>query len=484
MLLYQPIFDFGISRLETLSFIALCIVLFAALRLRWWFGPTLVVLVSGAVCMFLYYNGVLRESVDYCIAFVQWLISGAQEHELFGMGSEMELLTFAVMFTVTLVVFAFLRRFISVWLFIAMFCTVVFLYLTDDFEQLVPVFPLSLFMTGIVALLPRSYIRSVKKHKETGVARTYAEITAIPVAVLAVFLSLIISPQSDSYIRLRPLYNTFQDIGHYFGHTRADMSTNFEIHKMGFGSSSERLGGPVELRDGYILTVVTKRPALLTGAVLDYYTGYRWLPSDDDRSIRYNSFLWRSERDHVFGFDKPNPGNVYERRLDPQLYYHSISEHVTLDITYASEYFNTLFSTAGMESISFSTRRLNDDIYFNARSELYAIDPVPPGEVLTITGRVLNWNDPHFKQTFTRLEEVVFGDSFFDEIYERYTVLPESLPDSVRETAQNVVAGEISPFLKAYALAQWLGENFYYTLEPVVPPEDIDVVAHFLETGE
>ena len=469
-----------VDRWEALALPALSVVVFAFFCLRWWIAPLVCLPVLGAVGLYLHLSGQLTYYVYNLTALLIWTGQRWPEDAAISQNAEMmTLFWYLLICTVTLVVFIMMRRFFSLLLVIASF--VVAIFAVSDLSTMGTLnlaAPLSLFVAGVVILLPRVYSRCIRKRGLPASGRTFMQAIAVPGALLAVLLSLVIAPQPGSHIRWQPLANLFYDIGYYINPSPSHYASNFEIHTFGFGASPERLGGPVVLAEGYIVTVVTNKPLLLNGSVMDYYTGYTWLPGEDDSSLRFNSFLWRSPRADAFDFDMPT-GGAAAREL-----FYSVTTEVTMDITYAAEFYTTLFSSAGLREVSISASRLNNEIFFNARSELYMTTPVPMGEVVSIRARALDRDAIRFEENFLRLEQVVGEDPRFGYIYARYTLLPESLPDTVRQTALYVVGDETSPFLKATAIAQWLGENFYYTLTPVTPPEGVDFVAHFLETGE
>jgi len=304
------------------------------------------------------------------------------------------------------------------------------------------------------------------------------QVITIPIAFTTVLMSLIITPRTGSYSRVQFLANILSDVRSIIWTLPNDAIPSFNIQSLGFGVSPDRLGGPVVLSDGYVLTVVANEPVLLRGSVLDHYTGYRWLPRENDALLRLNSQLWREQRIKAFNLDVPSGGAEAQKIFD------SITSDVTIVITYASEYFSTIFSSVGMREVSFTNIDLNNDIHFNERSELHVLSPIPTGEIVTIDARVFDKDAPSFGENILLLEVLTENDPHFEEIFARYTLLPEDLPNIVRETALEVVGSETSPFLKANALAQWLGENFHYTLNPIIPPYDLDFVAHFLETRE
>lgn len=474
MLVNLLFFEAGIGAGTMLGVIALCVIVLAILRLRWWFAPLLIVILQGAFGLYHYYVGTFLEQISRWTEVGAWVISGMPENDLFSQSIYLTYMAYAMAFLVTVAVFFMMRRLYSIWVLIATFLMVIIFGggLYNSHIQVI------LYMTAITIVLPRTYLHLNKRSEKVQSVRSHAQLVAIPIATLAVLLSVVLNPFSGSYFRWRPLANAVTDIGHLINPAPVDAIRTFDIYAVGFGGSSERLGGPVILGDGYMLTVVSNAPVLLTGSVMGYYTGYRWLPGSDNVPRRFNSFLWRDQREDIFGLDLPASSGATRDA------FYEITKDVRMTITYATEFYTTVFSSSGMRDISFSSPALNGDVLFNDRSELFMSSPVPVGEAVTIHARMLDRTAPLFLDTILYIESLVSEDTHYTTIVERYTILPNDLPDIVRETAHNIVGDETSPFIKATAIATWLGENFRYTLNPVMPPDDVDFVAHFLETGE
>ncbi|CAN7741986.1 transglutaminase TgpA family protein [Paenibacillus sp. LjRoot56] len=68
-----------------------------------------------------------------------------------------------------------------------------------------------------------------------------------------------------------------------------------------------------------------------------------------------------------------------------------------------------------------------------------------------------------------------------EEITREYLQLPESLPRTVRSTAEQVTINRLTPYAKAVAIEQYLSQTFPYSLEkPTNPSRSEDFVSHFL----
>jgi transglutaminase-like putative cysteine protease len=94
-------------------------------------------------------------------------------------------------------------------------------------------------------------------------------------------------------------------------------------------------------------------------------------------------------------------------------------------------------------------------------------------------------NPENVRQEIENLLEV-FQDleEYRDGIYNRYTKLPETISQRVRDIAINVTINKHTTYSKVQALVKYLNENYNYTLQPEVPPENSDFVDYFLYEGK
>jgi protein-glutamine gamma-glutamyltransferase len=202
------------------------------------------------------------------------------------------------------------------------------------------------------------------------------------------------------------------------------------------------------LSDQLVLRVRTDRPRLLRGMVFDVYSGQTWRRSSVDPEL-VEGIPARLSR----------AGRPGER------------ESITQSIELFADTPNLLFAAA------------------------------EPSDVYHAAGAVWAWDDGTLTTGAEQEEGVIYsivshqprfdrddlvdrgelGDDGFDEgLGTRYLQLPDGLPDRVRRLAEEITAGESSPYAKALAVEAWLGDNVEYALDPTPQPRDADTVDWFL----
>jgi len=250
------------------------------------------------------------------------------------------------------------------------------------------------------------------------------------------------------------------------------------MYDLGFQSETDRLGGPVTLSNEMILNVTSPVNVLLKGRVFDVYTGSNWEVGRPDGDFRFDSILWRRFRREAFGQDRPLGGS----RTDEL--YRDLTKEIDLTVLHANSRYQSLFTAGRIRSLTFSSQLINPVGFYNMRSELYMHLRMPARHGIVLRTRVWDRSRANFDRLFLELEAIALNenDPRFDEVFDRYTALPESLPASVRELAAQITADDITPYGKVMSLVVWLNENNEYSLEPETVPVGVDFTAHFLET--
>jgi len=321
------------------------------------------------------------------------------------------------------------------------------------------------------------------EEKPSPIARGRMQIIAIPIALVIIGLCQLFIPGDTSVWKSRGLNLIVDDVATLLGDPFASASSyksNFNLDSFGYNQESGRLGGPANLQEGLVLQVDAERAVLLRGSVYDKYTGNSWKMSRPDGDFRYHGIFMGQFRDTAF-LKAP----VYPDRGSNELY-EALTNRVSVRVKYHRNSLTTVFTTGIMRDYAIADSQLNEEVYFNLRGEMYLHYKIYSQTDLTLESDVWRWWDEQFYENFLQLESVALAleDDGTEAIAERYTALPETLPDEVRKLTAEITAELTTPYEKAHAIERWIAENCSYTLTPEIPPEDEDFVAHFLTTRQ
>jgi hypothetical protein len=125
------------------------------------------------------------------------------------------------------------------------------------------------------------------------------------------------------------------------------------------------------------------------------------------------------------------------------------------------------------------------DVFFNDQSELFTNASQSTSRYVLHT-IVFNRSKADFDSNMLAFEALTkdAADSYLEAEHSRYIQLPESLPESVYNKAQEITQGSKTAYEKAEAIERWLGENCTYTLSPGEPAKGADFVEQFIEKRE
>lgn len=364
------------------------------------------------------------------------------------------------------------------------------LFPAEGFDGFAPC--LALVLMGLIIVLPRVYSRYLRTHSMPGASsaeggsrdaasRAALQLLAVPAALVCVGLAFWMVPEDTSEWRSDSLLHFIWDMGDLLRLSvgQSEGYWEFQLSGAGYQTASGQLGGPVELSDDVRhFDIKSEVPVLLRGSVQDFYTGRGWIDSGDNGRFRLESPMWGGRRKDVFGLDLPKGRRAEEL-------YQRLTREVTYTIHPRNYRYCTLFTAGRPEEVSFSTG--GGDIYFNGQGEVFTKDLISGSYQVTV--REFPPRSPGVDQQMLMLERLALessrtGAKELEEISRQYLQLPDTLPQSVYDTAQEITRDSATPYEKAAALCGWLAQNCSYTLSPQTPPEGRDFVDYFLETRE
>lgn len=465
---------------KTLGLTSASLAVIAVMRIRWWLAPASAAAILAVTAA---YHAAMRdmfEWAEYWTGLLRWALSGAPADRLYSESGGPLILESALAFATALAVFVLVRRLFVFPLALGLTSAVLILSYVLEKPDLSAALCFS--AAGLIVLLPRVYAGYVRRNSDGAHSRGSMQSVAIPAALLALVLALVVVPVNTSGWRSRGLNNLAADIGQLLGdpfNAYPAYSSNFSMAMTGFQPDGSRMGGPVELGEARVALVTAEQPVLLRGSTLDHYTGESWWMGAPDGDFRFSSLFWRRYRRETYDLDKP-AGSDAARLFD------SLTRKTVLELNYMDDRFSTLFAAGRVRNIDIASRHTDMEPYFNARGELYLHVRIPQLTRVTVETTLWQPRTAGFDDAFLRLEQLTASvpDAQYDRLYERYTQLPDKLPVEVRETADIITAGLESPYEQARAIEVWLNENCTYTLSPESVPNGADFVAHFLETRE
>ncbi|MCL2820317.1 MAG: transglutaminase-like domain-containing protein, partial [Oscillospiraceae bacterium] len=449
--------------------------------IRWWIPVSAFGVIIVGVAIFQFFTGTFAEWINYWAGFIGWVAEGALFNEIYSNDSSERLLQFFIVLPVLVTISPIVSRSFLLPVVVCLSAGVTILsYVISPADMSVVI---CFCAAGIIILLPGIYAGIINKHGETDKKITVRmQIVAIPVAILTVLLAFLITPQDTRYWQSRTLVTFINDVNYLLRgsfNNWPEITPNFSMYNLGFQSETDRLGGPVELNNQTLLIVTGPGNVLLKGRVFDVYTGTNWEVGKPDGDIRFDSILLRRYRREAFGQDRPLGGRRTEE------FYREISKEIELSITHATSQYHSLFTTGRVRGINFSPQLINPVAFFNMRSEVYMHQRMPMGHGIYLRTRVWDRSKPDFENIFLELEAVAAeeSDSRYDDILERYTVLPIDFPYIIRDIAAHITENDDTAFSKVMSIVKWLNENMEYSLDVEEVPEDMDFTEHFLETG-
>lgn len=225
-----------------------------------------------------------------------------------------------------------------------------------------------------------------------------------------------------------------------------------------------QLGGKPEPNEQPVMQVSTPRTVYLRGSVFNQYTGRNWVNTAGGRRYLWQSALRAAEKDSLFDLSLP-PASVQNTLCAPSV----------VSVRMLRNSASTLFVPQRVRELTPGGELVP---YFSNSSELFITRNLEPGDTYSVSAPLFQAGDPGIGTLIAACSTL--EDSRYEQVFDRYTVLPAHLEEPVYQLAREASAVAEAPYEKALALQSWLSRNFRYTLDVSDQPGDIDFVTHFL----
>lgn len=363
-----------------------------------------------------------------------------------------------------------------------------------------------------------SYLRHIYLKKYIGEAGDFLSpekftLCVVPVCAL-VFMVAFLIPASSRPIEWKWMDRKIISVAEYFKTGYSNSFSKFDyfsIEYTGFGRNG-RLGGKVDLDNTVVLEVRGEKPAYLRAGGKDKYTGSAWMDTEKDTSEfealenKLNSdlvelsigFPLLSGSGKISGdafsqseFDIKFVGLKTKSLFMPPLAHNTSfvdaeepdvtingNNTVIMDKT-KSQGFN--YRTSAI-SIDFADEELQN-LLRKSKHGFYEdiLNRRIRSDVFTYNSRMNPVVSSEGRYPNIRYVEFIAGlAQKAGEIRSKYTQIPETVPQRVKDMASEITASQTNNYDKVKAIEKYLSESFPYTLSPKSTPRGRDFVDYFL----
>lgn len=281
----------------------------------------------------------------------------------------------------------------------------------------------------------------------------------------------------------------------------------FSIDAAGFGES-DRLGGNLTLSNVHVMDVKTEYPNLYLKATSKaFYDGHRWF--DDNKQLKslgkdrtYYSDIIRQDHDEFL-----NCPIISASDNNNMLY-----KNTNADINFINLSTKSLFIPPKLKSIELK----NPISLLTDNDQMLSCDKIQKkGFEYRVEYSNLNLTSSELQDRLRLSYKGYYSDSYnssvtsitiadnqtntnssgdillnsaknigADAIYKRYTQLPDTTTQRVRQLAAEITKNKKNNYDRCKAIETYLSKNFPYTLKPGNPPRKKDFVDYFLFDGK
>jgi hypothetical protein len=323
------------------------------------------------------------------------------------------------------------------------------------------------------------------------------QIYVLPLAAVIILTTSFILPPDIDYKWMR-LVDTVEEIeerindryGIFTGPRRS-----FRLAESGFPSSSNELGGPVQISRDLVLTVKPDPDGeviraigriYLRGTLLNEYISTGWKNTIGDVRYRFTDRLRNNRKQAAFNFDEEIWSNLHEDKLEAFFY------KFEAEVVHTGIKTWTLFHPLQLEEMTVNQRSFVP--FYNNKGETFTNRTVEEDEPYTFISRIPNFSNEEFVRYLKEAVPVIdwnepmppnlpYNDNYkekLETVQQYYMNVPDTVPQRVYDLVEELTLDMESPYDKIRAMIDYLGQNFTYTLEPPYTPSDRDFVDYFL----
>jgi transglutaminase-like putative cysteine protease len=234
----------------------------------------------------------------------------------------------------------------------------------------------------------------------------------------------------------------------------SEASKKQEVSKIGYGLEDSRLGGPFKADPTIVFTAQTQNKQYWRVETKDFYTGKGWEVSENQKKISF-----KNKNDVVSWYEPNTKTEANEATITMKKSY----PHLT--------YPAGLVSVEASSNVSYSVDPFSEKIY------------TMDGDSSTILNSYkVTYGVPEFSIENLKAVKTNEGQESNPYFMTKYTQLPESLPQRVKDLAVNLTNDKDNRYDKVLAIENYFTDNsfVYETMNVLYPTKNQDYVDQFL----
>ncbi|MBJ7992975.1 transglutaminase TgpA family protein [Bacillus mycoides] len=234
----------------------------------------------------------------------------------------------------------------------------------------------------------------------------------------------------------------------------SEASKKQEVSKIGYGLDDSRLGGPFKEDPTIVFTAQTQNKQYWRVETKDFYTGKGWEVSENPKKVSF-----KNKNDVVSWYEQNTKTEATEATISMKKSY----PHLT--------YPAGLVSVEASSNVSYSVDPFSEKIY-----------TMQGDSSTTLNSYKVTYEIPEFSIENLKSVKTNEGHETSPYFMTKYTQLPESLPQRVRDLAVNLTNDKGNRYDKVLAIENYFTDNsfVYETMNVLYPAKNQDYVDQFL----
>lgn len=215
-------------------------------------------------------------------------------------------------------------------------------------------------------------------------------------------------------------------------------NNKYDISSSGYGSNSERLGGPIKLNYNLALKVKSDKPLYLRGNVLNLYNGHGW----ENSQYVFSSYKNEGIKAKVKSIE------IFPQGLKTSSFFTPL---------------NTVSIHTGLDLLKYN----RDDIFYEESAKYlqdeYTVDYLDGAQSIYKNCKFIYGEDTNSK-------------------YKDYLQVPNSISDDTKNLVKEITKGNKTNIDKLNSIESYLKSNYKYSLDVNKVPQNKEFIDYFLFT--